>query len=186
MPFDPEAIRRFEHSTAGNSAAPVYCSTFAGATAPFIDPLLDTATSASGVRMLDVACGPGFVAFAGSCVAQSRRGFDFSPAMLAVARARDNAIRFDEGDAGGAALPGSGFDAAVANFGIHHVPRPLLALREAHRVLRTGGHVAFSFWAEPSENIAWRLVFDAVARCGDRRHAGYPAGRWLRHRAAMR
>jgi hypothetical protein len=27
--------------------------------------------------------------------------------------------------------------------------------------------VAFSFWAEPSENIAWRLLFDAVARHGN-------------------
>jgi hypothetical protein len=41
-------------------------------------------------------------------------------------------------------------------------------LAEAHRVLRAGGRVAFSFWAEPGENIAWKLLFDAVARHGDR------------------
>jgi hypothetical protein len=49
-----------------------------------------------------------------------------------------------------------------------------LALREAHRVLGSGGRVAFSFWAEPSENVAWKLVFDAVARHGDRAAAQTP------------
>ncbi len=63
----------------------------------------------------------------------------------------------------------------VSNFGIHHVPRPVFALREAHRVLRAGGRVAFSFWAEPGENIAWKLVFDAIARHGDRAAARTPA-----------
>jgi hypothetical protein len=42
-------------------------------------------------------------------------------------------------------------------------------------VLRAGGRVAFSFWADPSENVAWRLVFDAVARHGDRSAAQVPA-----------
>jgi hypothetical protein len=42
------------------------------------------------------------------------------------------------------------------------------------RVLRPRGRVAFSFWAEPSDNIAWKLVFDAVARHGDRSAARAP------------
>ena len=87
--------------------------------------------------------------------------------MLAVARARDGAIRFDQGDAEALPYADDEFDAVVSNFGIHHVPRPALALREAHRVLRGGGRVAFSFWAESSENIAWKLLFDAIARHGD-------------------
>jgi hypothetical protein len=34
-------------------------------------------------------------------------------------------------------------------------------------VLRSGGRVAFSFWATPDDNIAWKLLFDAIARHGD-------------------
>jgi SAM-dependent methyltransferase len=95
--------------------------------------------------------------------------------MLAVARARDAVVRFDLGDAEALPYADAAFDAVVANFGIHHVPRPRFALQEARRVLREGGRVAFSFWAEPSENIAWKLVFDAVARHGDRTTTQLPA-----------
>ena len=50
-------------------------------------------------------------------------------------------------------------------------------LRCARRIAccAQGGRVAFSFWAEPAENVAWKLVFDAVARHGDRAAAQAPA-----------
>jgi SAM-dependent methyltransferase len=172
--FDPKAVRAFEHAR-WQRAAGVYGATFAAATAPFVEALLDAAQVARGTRLLDIACGPGLVASSGRARGAAACGLDFSPAMLAIARARDAAVRFDDGDAEALPYADAAFDAAVANFGIHHVPRPLFALREAHRVLREGGRVAFSFWAEPSENIAWKLVFDAVARHGDRAAALAPA-----------
>jgi SAM-dependent methyltransferase len=172
--FDPEAVRGFEHAR-WERAAGVYGATFASATRPFIEPLLDAAQVARGTRMLDVACGPGFLASGGRERGAVARGIDFSPAMLAVAGARDADVQFDEGDAEALPYADGSFDAVVANFGIHHVPRPGLALREAYRVLREGGRVAFSFWAEPVENTAWKLVFDAVARHGDRTAARTPA-----------
>jgi len=125
--------------------------------------------------MLDIACGPGFVASKGKARGALATGVDFSPAMLAMARSLNATLRFDEANAEALPYADASFDAVVANFGIHHVPRPILALREAFRVLCTDGRVAFSFWAEPGENIAWKLVFDAVARHGDRRAAQTPA-----------
>jgi ubiquinone/menaquinone biosynthesis C-methylase UbiE len=166
MPFDPEAVRAFEHSR-WERAASVYEATFAGATTPFIEALLDAADVGRGVRVLDIACGPGLVASRAAARGAAATGLDFSPAMLAVARARDSATRFDEADAEALPYADNEFDAVVSNFGIHHVPRPLLALGEGNRVLRGGGRVAFSFWADPGENIAWRLLFDAIARHGD-------------------
>jgi len=173
-PFDPEAVRAFEHAR-WQSAAGAYGATFASATEPFIEALLDAAQVARGTRLLDIACGPGFVTSSGSARGAVTWGLDFSTAMLAVARARETAVRFDEGDAEALPYPDAAFDAVVANFGIHHVPRPLFALREARRVLRQGGHVAFSFWAEPEKNIAWKLVFDAIARHGNRAAGRAPA-----------
>jgi len=173
MSFDPEAIRAFEHDRWQRAAA-VYGSTFASATQPFIDPLLDAARVAQGHDLLDIACGPGFVTSRAHARGANARGVDFSAAMLSVARTREPDIRFDEGDAETLPLADAMFDAAVSNFGIHHVPRPQLALRETHRVLRRGGRVAFSFWAEPAENVAWRLVFDALTRHGDRSAAHTP------------
>ncbi len=177
MSFDPEVVRAFEHSRWERAAA-AYEATFAGATRPFIDPLLDAARVGRGVRLLDIACGPGFVASSARVRGAAATGLDFSPAMLAVARIRDAAIRFDRGDAEALPYQDGEFDAVVSNFGIHHVPRPALALREAHRVLRCRGRVAFSFWAGSSENIAWKLLFDAIARHGDpaASHAPPPGG----------
>jgi SAM-dependent methyltransferase len=174
MSFDPEAVRAFEHGR-WQRAASVYGSTFAGATRPFIDALLDAAHVGRGTRLLDIACGPGFVASNASMRGAMATGVDFSPAMLAVARGRDGTIRFDEGDAEALPYADGEFDAVASNFGIHHVPRPALALAEANRVLRGGGRVAFSFWADPGENIAWKLLFDAIARHGDPAASQAPA-----------
>jgi SAM-dependent methyltransferase len=173
-PFDAEAVRAFEHAS-WQRAAGVYEATFADATCPFIEALLDAAQVARSTRLLDIACGPGILVSAARHRGAVALGLDFSPAMLAVARARGAAVQFDEGDAEALPYADATFDAVVSNFGIHHVPRPLLALGEAHRVLRAGGRVAFSFWAEPRENIAWKLVFDAVARHGDRAAARTPS-----------
>ena len=166
MSFDPEAVRAFEHGR-WQRAAGVYEATFASATQPFIEPLLDAAGVAHGMRLLDIACGPGFVASRAGARGATATGLDFSPAMLAVARSRHADVTFDHGDAETLPYVDAAFDAVVSNFGIHHVPRPALALAEAHRVLRRGGRVAFSFWAEQSENIAWKLLFDAIGRHGD-------------------
>jgi SAM-dependent methyltransferase len=172
--FDPEAVRAFEHAR-WQGAALAYGGTFAGATQPFIEPLLDAARVSQATVLLDVACGPGFVASRARARGAVARGLDFSSAMLAVARAREPSIQFDAGDAESLPYDDASLDAVVANFGIHHMPRPSRALREAYRVLRDAGRVAFSFWAAPDENIAWKLVFDAVARHGDRDAAKAPA-----------
>ena len=174
MPFDPEAVRAFEHARWQRAAA-VYPQTFAEATRPFIDALLEAAAVCPGTRLLDIACGPGHVAARAVQQGAVSAGLDFSSAMLAVARERHPAVRFFQGDAEAMPYDDASFDAAVANFGIHHVPRPALALREAHRVLRRGGRFAFTIWAAPAENIAWKLLFDAVRRHGDPNASDAPA-----------
>ena len=173
MPFDPEAVREFERA-GWNRAAAAYEASFATATRLFIEPLLDAASVSAGAGVLDLCCGPGFVAAAATALGARATGVDFSPAMLAEARARFPAIAFDHGDAEALPYEDACFDAVVSNFGIHHVPRPALALAGVHRVLRPGGKFAFSVWAGQDENIAWRLVFDAIGRHGDPRASAAP------------
>ncbi len=165
MSFEPDAVRAFEH-TGWQRAAAAYEDSFAPATAPFIAPLLDAAEIVAGARVLDVACGPGYVAAAAAARGAQAQGLDFSTAMIGVAGALHPHIAVAEGDAEDLPFPDNSFDAVVSNFGLHHVPRPEVALGEAHRVLAPGGCAAFTVWAAPAENIAWGLVFDAVARHG--------------------
>jgi demethylmenaquinone methyltransferase/2-methoxy-6-polyprenyl-1,4-benzoquinol methylase len=69
---------------------------------------------------------------------------DINREMLSVGRARVKAARraiaFVEGNAEALPLPDKSFDAVSIAFGIRNVPRIDLALAEAHRVLKIGGH----------------------------------------------
>lgn len=171
---DFDAIRSFEHA-GWERAAVSYESAFATATRQFIPALLDAGHVGSGKTVLDVACGPGVVTAEAAGRGAIVTGLDFSAAMLGVARRRYPDIAFDQGDAEHLPYPNGSFDSVVSNFGIHHVPRPVVALKEVYRVLRPGGFLAFSVWGAPAENVAWGLVFDAVRRCGDMAASSAPA-----------
>jgi len=173
MSFDPEAVRAFEHA-GWQKAAPRYEGTFAAATGEFVEALLDAADVGPGTAVLDLCCGTGLVAAAAASRGAAAAGLDFSPAMLAIARATHPGLHFAEGDAEAVPLPNASFDAVVSSFGIHHVPRPERALAEALRVLRPGGRLAFATWASPVKNIAWHLLFDAIRLHGDPNAAKTP------------
>lgn len=166
MGFNPEAVREFERSS-WNRAAAGYEDSFATATTQFIPAVLDAVGIGPGHRVLDVCCGSGRTASAAALRGAVVNGLDFSPAMLEVARCECVSVTFDQGDAEALPYPDATFDAVVSNFGIHHVPRPILALREAHRVLRQGGRITFTIWAPPAENISMGLLHDAMERHGD-------------------
>jgi demethylmenaquinone methyltransferase/2-methoxy-6-polyprenyl-1,4-benzoquinol methylase len=100
-------------------------------------------------KLLDLAGGTGDIAF--RAAKASGNGFhatvcDINGEMLAVGRERaaqrhlDAQVSFVEGNAESLAFPDSSFDAVTIAFGIRNVPRIEMALREAHRVLRVGGH----------------------------------------------
>jgi ubiquinone/menaquinone biosynthesis C-methylase UbiE len=173
MSFDPETVRAFEHA-GWEKAASDYRTTFSAATQEFVEPLLDATGVAVGTRVLDLACGPGIVTAAAADRGADAAGLDFSPAMLALARAANPSLDFHEGDAEALPLADEAFDAVVSNFGIHHVPRPERALAETFRVLRPGGILAFTTWAAPDQNIPWQLLRDAIRLHGDPEAAKTP------------
>lgn len=73
---------------------------------------------------------------------------DISPEMLHVAQARCRSPRvvWRHADATALPFPGGSFNAAVCQFGLMFVPDKVAALREARRVLKTGGRYVFSVW----------------------------------------
>ena len=174
--IDADAFRNFERS-AHDEIADGYRCFFTAVTDYAVEPLLDAASVWAGTRVLDVATGPGVVAFrAAGRGASVVIGVDIAPRMLALAAARYPRVDFREGDAEDLALADHSFDCVVSNFGIGHFPRPERALSEFVRVLSPGGAVAVSWWDVPARHRVNGIFFDAMSEAGAVPPADLPTG----------
>jgi SAM-dependent methyltransferase len=162
---DPAAFRAFEQAGWQRVVA-AYRDAWGDLTSQAIEPLLDAVLAGPGVRVLDVATGPGYVAGAAARRNAEVVGIDFSAPMLAEARRREPTVDFREGDAEALPFPDASFDAVVMSFGLLHLARPDEALAEAYRVLRPGGRLGFTVWAKPEEAVAFGIVLRAIQRHG--------------------
>ena len=160
-----EAFEHFEHEGWESVARP-YREAFSPLTAQSIEPLLDAVGAGRGVRLLDVACGPGDGAAAAERRGASATGLDFAAAMVAQAARLHPDLEFRTGDAEDLPFGDAGFDAVVINFGVLHFARPERAIAEAHRVLRPGGRFAFTVWASAEKCEGMGIVLKAVESCG--------------------
>jgi SAM-dependent methyltransferase len=165
QPFDPAPFHQFEQN-GWEVAAAHYADAFGIVTIQTADALLDAVGVWAGTRLLDVACGPGFVAAAAARRGAAAMGIDFSAAMIADARRRHPEIRFDEGDATALRFDAASFDTVVMNFGMLHLARPDRAIAEAHRVLRPGGRYGFTVWASPDLAVGFGMVLRAIEALG--------------------
>src|SRR5881394_2566771 len=156
-----EAFAKFEHE-GWQRVAGKYDSVWASSTRQFIPPLLDAAEVTGSMVVLDVGCGPGYVAGAAAKRGATSRGLDFSKEMVAIAQKKFPRIEFREGDAQNLPFPDASFDRVVANFALLHLAKPERAMAEACRVLTPGGRFGFTTWAKISENPFVKLVDDAI------------------------
>jgi ubiquinone/menaquinone biosynthesis C-methylase UbiE len=102
-----------------------------------------------GMRLLDCGCGPGSITLglAGLVAPGKVVGVDISSAMIeqaktAAATAGAANVRFEVADAYALPFAAGDFDVVFSHALLEHLPRPLDALAEMHRVLRPGGLVA--------------------------------------------
>jgi SAM-dependent methyltransferase len=158
------SFHEFER-TGWERAAEFYDDAFGALTSQTAGPMLDAVGASSGTRLLDVACGPGFIAGAAADRGAIVTGLDFAAAMVAQARRRLPTLTVREGDAEALPFDAGTFDAVVMNFGLLHLARPETALTEAHRVLRAGGRYAFTVWSEQA--VAFRLALRAIEERGN-------------------
>jgi SAM-dependent methyltransferase len=158
------SFHEFER-TGWEDAAEFYGDAFGALTSQTAGPMLDAVGATPGTRLLDVACGPGFIAGAAADRGAIVTGLDFAVAMVTQARRRLPALTFREGDAEALPFDTGTFDAVVMNFGLLHLARPDTALTEAHRVLQPGGRYAFTVWSEQA--VGFRLALRAIEEHGN-------------------
>jgi ubiquinone/menaquinone biosynthesis C-methylase UbiE len=129
--------------------------------------LLDAAGVVAGMRLLDVACGPGYGAGAAAARGAKAVGVDFAEAMVAEAIKNFPSAEFQLGDGEKLSFEDSSFDAVICPFGLLHMLEPEKAVREAFRVLRSGGRYAFSVWATPDSHEFFALILSAIQTHGN-------------------
>jgi SAM-dependent methyltransferase len=163
--IDRNAFRDFERE-AHDRIAGSYNDLFAAVTDRAIAPLLDAAQLDAGMRLLDVAAGPGRLTRAAADRGALAVGCDLAPAMVALASHLNPGIRFDEASADALPYPVGSFDVVVCAFGIGHFPDPERVLAEFARVVAPGGRAALSWWEAFSRNRINGIFHEVIANLG--------------------
>jgi ubiquinone/menaquinone biosynthesis C-methylase UbiE len=130
--------------------------------------VIELAAARPGMRILDLACGPGTlsrrlaaqVAPGGEVV-----GVDLAGGMIELARAAQipNA-RFEVMDIEQLRFADTTFDAAVCGHGLQFAPDLVRALSEARRVLKPGAVLAASLPVSTDREAAWNLLYTVIDR----------------------
>jgi len=125
-------------------------------------------------RVLDVACGPGFLTLAFAARCAEAVGVDATDALLDIARANAQArrvanVRFESGDATELRYADESFDVVVCRAAFHHFPNPGRVLGEMRRVVRAGGAVMVADFVTSSDKAAAR-AHNAIERLCDPTH----------------
>ena len=137
--------------------------------------LVDQADVAPGHRVLEIGCGTGNLTLLIKRLHPRAEvvGLDPDPKALAraqrKARARGLAVRLDRGFAGELPYADASFDRMVSAFMLHHLPleEKKKALREARRVLRSGGTFhALDFGGKGHDGMILRLFGHAQPEQG--------------------
>lgn len=104
------------------------------------EAMLDAVRAGPGIRLLDLACGPGHSTAAAHARGAEALGIDVTPAMVEAARRRFPHSRFLVGDM--LAPPQGPWDAITCRLGAHHVDDGWM--NAAWRVLAPGGRIAIA------------------------------------------
>ena len=130
--------------------------------------VLELVDARPGMRVLDLACGPGTLSRRLAAQVSPRGevvGVDLAPGMIEVARAaRIPNARFELMDIERLTFADGYFDAAVCGHGIQFAPELALALGEARRVLRSDARFAASVPVDGNNESVWALLETVIDR----------------------
>ncbi|MBV9180707.1 MAG: bifunctional demethylmenaquinone methyltransferase/2-methoxy-6-polyprenyl-1,4-benzoquinol methylase UbiE [Acidobacteria bacterium] len=123
----------------------------------------ERALSRPGVKVLDLCCGTGDMAFAVMRQSPAARlmGVDFSHAMLRLASAKSRTrslyalVSWVEADALQLPFADRSFDLVTSAFGFRNLADYDAGLREIRRVLRPGGECGILEFSQPAGLLGW-------------------------------
>jgi SAM-dependent methyltransferase len=119
---------------------------------PLFEAVLDAAGVGPGTRLLDVGCGTGLTLVLAAGRGAIPSGLDVSPGLLCIARERLPDADLRDGDMESLPFADASFDAVAGVNAFQFAGDPRRALSEAARVLRPGGRVVASLFAEPERS----------------------------------
>jgi ubiquinone/menaquinone biosynthesis C-methylase UbiE len=127
-----------------NEVSESYSNSIAQHFSKYAEDALRLAQASPGMRIADVACGPGFLSFAAARLGATATAIDFSPEMIACLQAaarREGVTQIDARVGDGMALPiaSASCDAAFSMFGLIFFPDRNKGFRELLRILSPGG-----------------------------------------------
>jgi SAM-dependent methyltransferase len=139
--------------------------------------MLDHAGLEPGLRVLELAAGPGETGFLAAELIRPGGTLvctDATDEMLEVARARARElgvenVEFKRIELEWIDLETASVDVVLCKWGLMFTVDPEAALREVRRVLRPGGRVALAVWDEPSANPWATIPTNALIELGHTR-----------------
>jgi ubiquinone/menaquinone biosynthesis C-methylase UbiE len=149
-----------------DAKAPSYDDFLGQITSRLVGRLLDSVAARQGIRLLDVATGPGYAAARAAERGASVVGIDIAEEMVALASRLHPALDFRIANAEALPFTNDSFDAVVGNFAMLHLARPELASAEFFRVLVPGGRLALTVWDTPERARLFGVFLEAVAETG--------------------
>jgi ubiquinone/menaquinone biosynthesis C-methylase UbiE len=143
---------------------------------PLAPLLADFAQISSGLRVLDVGCGPGaltaeLVRRLGSAAVSA---VDPSEPFVEAARERFPDVAVQRASAEELPFSAQTFDAALAQLVVHFMADPVAGLREMARVTRPGGVVAACVWDHGGTSgplsLFWEVARELDTEAADESH----------------
>jgi SAM-dependent methyltransferase len=110
-----------------------------------------------GTRLLDIGCGSGYAAAMADARGARVTGLDITPELIEIARERVPTGDFRVGTMDALPFADDSFDTAVAFNSFQFADDPTGAAGEAARVIKPGGLLAATTFAEPERNESTAL-----------------------------
>jgi ubiquinone/menaquinone biosynthesis methyltransferase len=132
--------------------------------------LADMAQLSPGIKVLDLACGTGDIAFEAARRGARVTGLDVTHRMLQIAKQNQLSSRapisFVTADMSALPFPGATFDVVTTGYGLRNVPELSVALEEIHRVLTPGGRLLSLDFNRPSNAVTRGLFLSYLTLVG--------------------